>query len=87
MLYAYSRGHRSALPIKFLIDAVGPVDMKPDNWKSFRVTGEADLEAALDAGLSNSVIEQRRTDGKLGSMSIEDFIAKVQNDVSTFRLD
>jgi len=72
MLYAYSRGHRSALPIKFLIDAVGPVDMKPDNWKSFRVTGEADLETALDAGLSNSVIEQRRTDGKLKDLRVAD---------------
>ena len=72
MLYAYSRGHRSALPIKFLIDAVGPVDMKPDNWKSFRVTGEADLETALDAGLSNSVIEQRRTDGKLRDLRVAD---------------
>lgn len=35
MLYAYSRGKESVLPIKFIVDAVGPVDIKPNAWKSF----------------------------------------------------
>ena len=43
MLYSYSRGNNAALPIKFLVNAVGPVDIKPDNWKSFKnsTTGTA----------------------------------------------
>ena len=44
------------------------------------VVGDKEVE-------TGTVSVDRRTDGKLGSMSIEDFIAKVQNDVSTFRLD
>ena len=36
MLYAYSRGQRSALPIEFLVNAVGPVDIKESAWRCFR---------------------------------------------------
>ncbi len=44
------------------------------------VVGDKEVE-------NGTVSVDRRTDGKLGSMSIEDFIARVQNEVSTFRLD
>ena len=44
------------------------------------VVGDKEVE-------NGTVSVDRRTDGKLGSMSVADFIAKVQNDVSTFRLD
>ena len=32
MLYAYSRGAASNIPLKFLIDVVGPTDIKEDVW-------------------------------------------------------
>ena len=44
------------------------------------VVGDKEVE-------NGTVSVDRRTDGKLGSMSVEDFIARVQNEVSTFRLD
>ena len=46
MLYSYSRGDKAALPIKFLVNAVGPVDIKPENWKEFK-NGEVGREAGL----------------------------------------
>ena len=52
MLYAYSRGKESVLPIKFVVDAVGPVDIKDSAWKCF--TNATD--AVLDAGLSKDAI-------------------------------
>ena len=48
MLYAYSRGNDSALPIKFVVDAVGPVDIKPNAWKSFKNASDEVLDAGLD---------------------------------------
>ena len=51
MLYSYSRGEKSALPIKFLVNAVGPVDIKPENWKQFR-----NSDVGREAGLTYSAI-------------------------------
>ena len=48
MLYAFSRGDKSALPIKFLVDAVGPVDIKEENWKAFKNPSASVLEAGID---------------------------------------
>ena len=68
MLYAYSRGNRCPLPIKFLINAVGPVDIKPENWKAFTtVTNEV-----LDAGLSASAIATQRTNDNLKELKVAD---------------
>ena len=36
MLYSYSRGDRCPLPLQFIVDAVGPVDIIPESWKRFR---------------------------------------------------
>jgi len=36
MLYAYSRGAASDIPLKFLIDVVGPTDIKVETWKKFK---------------------------------------------------
>ena len=51
MLYAYSRGEDSPIPIKFIIDCVGPVDIVPDSWKQFANMDEAEYNAVLDAGI------------------------------------
>ena len=56
MLYSYSRGQRSPIPINFVVDAVGPVNIKPDNWKRFDNMGSEEYQAALDAGLGYSQI-------------------------------
>ena len=68
MLYAYSRGNRCPLPIKFLIDAVGPVDIKPENWKRFVNASDT----VLDGGLTYSAIETQRTNGNLGKLQVAD---------------
>lgn len=47
MLYSYSRGERSALPIRFIVDAVGPVDIKPSAWKAFVNPSDEVLEAGI----------------------------------------
>lgn len=51
MLYAYSRGAGSDIPLKFLIDVVGPTDIKESVWKKFK---DADDRAADDALRSGS---------------------------------
>ena len=52
MLYSYSRGQDAPIDIKFVVDAVGPVNIKPDCWKSFK-----DEETGINAGLSTSEID------------------------------
>lgn len=66
MLYSYSRGQRSELPIKFIIDAVGPVNIKPDCWKKF----DNASDAVLNAGLSASAIQTQKTNGNISELPI-----------------
>lgn len=66
MLYSYSRGSAAALPIKLIIDAVGPVDMKPDNWKRFNNSSDE----VLNAGITYSAIQTQRDAGNVGELSI-----------------
>ena len=54
MLYAYSRGQDSPIDIKFVVDAVGPVDIKPDCWKSFKSDQE---EAEVESGIQKGQID------------------------------
>ena len=83
MLYAYSRGERSPLPINFLIDAVGPVDIKPENWKSFVSASDA----VLDAGLSASAIENQRIADNLKDLRVnDDDEVYYWNDYQTMRI-
>ena len=87
MLYSYSRGNNAALPIKFIVNAVGPVDIKPDNWKSFKVTSDA----VLDAGLGYTAIETQRTAGNLNNLPIagqkgEEGEDTTWNDYQTMRI-
>lgn len=41
MLYAYSRGEDSQIPISFIVDAVGPVDIQTASWKEFVDSSES----------------------------------------------
>ena len=80
MLYAYSRGKESALPIKFLVDAVGPVDIKPNTWKAFTNPSEAVLDAGLD---KDALIAQA---GNLSELEIAGEGGKRWTDYQTFRI-
>ena len=66
MLYSYSRGNESDIPLKFVINAVGPVDIKEDGWKCF--TNET--EAALDGGLSASAIAAQAAASNISELRI-----------------
>ena len=66
MLYTYSRGTSCPLPIKFIVDAVGPVDIKSEGWKAF----DSNIEASLDAGLSYAAIEAQKAAGNLRTLEI-----------------
>ncbi len=66
MLYAYSRGEQSALPIKFVIDAVGPTDIKPDVWKKFNTASDE----VLNAGIDKDAIAAQKAASNLGELEI-----------------
>lgn len=66
MLYSYSRGNECPLPIKFIINAVGPVDIKPENWKKFNNASDA----VLDAGITASAINTQKANGNLADLPI-----------------
>lgn len=66
MLYSYSRGHNSAIPIKFIVDAVGPVDIKENAWKRFRDASDT----VLDAGITRSAIEAQDAASNIGRLPV-----------------
>ena len=87
MLYSYSRGQNSAIPISFVVDAVGPVDIKPDNWKRFDNMSTPDYEAALDGGLGYTAIENYRANNQLSPLPVQDGSATYNwNDYQTMRI-
>ena len=88
MLYSYSRGHRSPLPIKFVIDAVGPVDIKPENWKGYSSMNAEEFQAALEAGVGYTQIESLRSEGKLAPLKVSDgsTVSYNWNDYQTMRI-
>ena len=53
MLYSYSRGDKCPLPIKFIIDAVGPVDIKSNAWKRFNDASDT----VLNAGITKAAVD------------------------------
>ena len=77
MLYSYSRGVRSPLPIKFLVNAVGPVNIKPECWKTFKhgagEEGEAAYQALLEAGIEYDTIQTQQSAGNIYSLNIAGF--------------
>lgn len=52
MLYTYSRGQDSPIDLKFVVNAVGPVDIKEGAWRSFK-----DEEAGINAGLEKDDVD------------------------------
>ena len=82
MLYSYSRGDRAALPIKLIIDAVGPVDIKPDCWKQFNNASEE----VLSAGITNSAIQTQKTNGNISDLPIMGEGGATWNDYQTMRI-
>ncbi|MCR5647483.1 MAG: hypothetical protein K6F81_04310 [Acholeplasmatales bacterium] len=66
MLYSYSRGDKSPLPIKFIIDAVGPVDIKSYSWKKFKnATPEV-----LNAGITYSALMNQVADDNIAELPV-----------------
>lgn len=83
MLYAYSRGKESAIPIKFVVDGVGPVDIKPGAWKKFN----NDSGEVLDAGLDKNAIAVQESANNLSPLKISDGEdTKYWDDYETFRI-
>lgn len=82
MLYAYSRGKNSALSIKFLVDAVGPVDIKPDAWKEFINP----TDSVLDAGIDKTALETQIEANNTRSLQIMGEGGKRWTDYQTFRI-
>ena len=74
MLYAYSRGEsiKDSFPIKFIVDAVGPTDIKEDVWKAFDFGEgeEADYAAAMTGEINSDAIAKCRTDGNLKPLEV-----------------
>jgi acetyl esterase/lipase len=67
MLYAYSRGQRSPLPIKFLLNAVGPTDITPETWMKF-ITNEDDI--LQNDGIDKDSIDAQRAASNLETLNI-----------------
>ena len=83
MLYSYSRGKEAPFPIKFIVDAVGPVDLKPNAWKAFKNR----TEEVLDAGLSKTALEAQASANNLEELGIADGEGdKHWTDYQTFRI-
>ena len=67
MLYSYSRGDASAFGTpKFIVNAVGPTDIKETVWKAFK---NAD-DAVLTAGITNDAIADQKTADNLQNLGV-----------------
>ncbi len=74
MLYSYSRGDAAALPIKFIVDAVGPVNIKPDCWKTFKRTSDEEAyQALVDGGIEYDKIQEEQTNGNIYPLGVAGF--------------
>ena len=66
MLYSYSRGENSPIPINFLVDAVGPVDIKEEGWRRFRDPSDE----VLTAGITKEAIATQQSAGNIGRLPV-----------------
>ena len=67
MLYAYSRGNTSPFGTpKFVVNAVGPTDIKENVWKAF--VNETD--EVLTAGITNDAIANQQTAGNIKNLGV-----------------
>ena len=85
MLYSYSRGDAAALPIKFIVDAVGPVNIKPECWKRFTAANEEEYQALVDAGVEYDNIQAAQASGNIASLGIAGFTYN-WNEYQTMRI-
>ena len=84
MLYAYSRGQRSPLPIKFLLNAVGPVDITPQTWMKFTANEDVILDSD---GIDKDSIETQRAALNLETLNISyEGVDLKWNDYQTMRV-
>lgn len=81
MLYSYSRGDKSPIPLSFVIDAVGPVDIKPASWKAFKNASDE----VLTAGITASAIEAQELDSNISELKIAGDTSN-WNDYQTMRI-
>ncbi len=70
MLYSYSRAATCPMPIKFIVDAVGPTDIKEDVWKTFNAASQEEYNTMLADGIEHSAIESKRTSGDLKALPV-----------------
>ena len=83
MLYSYSRGNDAAMPIQFIIDAVGPVNIKPACWKDF----DDASDEVLNAGISASAIAAQEANDNIVKLEIMgDADHATWNDYQTMRI-
>ena len=84
MLYSYSRGDKCPLPIKFIVDAVGPVDIKPEAWKCFKNP----TDAVLEAGITKDAIAVQSAADNLDTLAIASTIGETKdwNQYETMRI-
>ena len=75
MLYTYSRGSKAALKPQLVVDAVGPVNLKPDAWK--RLSG---------GGEEGPVSIEKDSGNTLGELPIMGEDGKVWSDYQTMRI-
>ena len=67
MLYSYSRGSESELGApKFIVNAVGPTDIKEDVWKAFI----DDSDAVLSAGIDKNAIATQESASNLQPLGV-----------------
>ena len=67
MLYSYSRGQNSPIPINFIVDAVGPVDIKEQGWRRFA----DDSDTVLSAGIDKNAIATQQSAGNIARLQVK----------------
>ena len=92
MLYSYSRGYKavngSAIPLRFIIDAVGPVNIQPECWKAFKFDDETEESTYLadEDALTYSSVNAREAAGKTKNLPIAGDSENSWNDYQTMRI-
>ena len=85
MLYAYSRGKKAALPIKFLLNGVGPTDITPKTWMKFKANEDVILEDE-NALTKSSIATQKAADNLETLNIIFEGVDLQWNDYQTMRV-
>ena len=70
MLYSYSRAATCPMPIKFIVDAVGPTDIKEDVWKTFKAANQEEYDTMLEDGIEYSSINAKKSADKLRALPV-----------------